>query len=185
MCLVIFHDFPHQYTGQSTPHCLSAMVLPVLSATGQHQVNISILFYRWFHPPLPGALESQPTPQETNRASTRPPQELIQTVAAATHAHARNPSQETIPCYTMPHDYGAMEPWRPPPVNIVTPTGWDESPQASDTKPKRHRPTTPTSPPTTMHQWVAFDTTMLDMWITCDAEVVVSFLEDIARGNSA
>jgi len=38
------------------------------------------------------------------------PQELIQTVAAATHAHARNPSQETIPCYTMPHDYGAMVP---------------------------------------------------------------------------
>ena len=36
-----------------------------------------------------------------------------------------------------------------------------------------------------MHQWVAFDTTMLDMWITCDAEVVASFLEDICRGNSA
>ena len=26
---------------------------------------------------------------------------------------------------------------------------------------------------------------MLDMWITCDAEVVASFLEDIHRGNSA
>ena len=78
-----------------------------------------------------------------------------------------------------------MEPWRPPPVNIVTPTGWDESPQASDTKPKRHRPTTPTSPPTTMLQWVAFDTTMLDVWITCYAEVVASLLEDIRRGNSA
>jgi len=38
------------------------------------------------------------------------PQELIQTVAAATHAHARNPSQETIPCYMTPHDYGAMAP---------------------------------------------------------------------------
>jgi hypothetical protein len=25
---------------------------------------------------------------------------------------------------------------------------------------------------------------MLDMWITCDAEVVASFLEDIRRGNS-
>ena len=78
-----------------------------------------------------------------------------------------------------------MEPWRPPPVNIVTPMGWDESPQASDTKPKRHRPTTPTSPLTTMRQWVAFDTTMLDVWITYDAEVVASFLEDICRGNSA
>ena len=78
-----------------------------------------------------------------------------------------------------------MEPWRPSLVSIVTPTGWDESPQASDTKPKRHRPTTPTSPPTTMRQWVAFDTTMLDVWITCDAEVVASFLEDIRRGNSA
>ena len=110
MCLVILHDFPHQYTGQSTPHCLSAMVSPVLSATGQHQVDVSILFYRRSHPPLPGALESQPTPQEMNRTSTRPPQELIQTVAAATHAHARNPSQETIPCYKTPHDYGAMAP---------------------------------------------------------------------------
>ena len=70
---VILHDFPHQYTGQSTPHCLSAMVLPVLSATSQHLVNVSILFYRRSHPPLPGALESQPTPQETNRASPRPP----------------------------------------------------------------------------------------------------------------
>ena len=78
-----------------------------------------------------------------------------------------------------------MEPWRPPPVNIVMPMGWDESPQASDTKPKRHRSTTPTSPPTTMRQWVAFDTTMLDMWITYDMEVVVIFLEDIRRANSA
>ena len=26
---------------------------------------------------------------------------------------------------------------------------------------------------------------MLNMWITCDAEVVASFLEDIRRGNSA
>ena len=36
-----------------------------------------------------------------------------------------------------------------------------------------------------MRQWVAFDTTMLDVWITCDAEVVASFLEDIRHGNSA
>jgi hypothetical protein len=67
-------------------------------------------------------LESQLTPQEMNRASPQPPlkinpncprghpQELILTVAAATHAHARNPSQETIPLYMMLHDYGAMAP---------------------------------------------------------------------------
>ena len=78
-----------------------------------------------------------------------------------------------------------MEQWRPPPVNIIMPTGWDESPQASDTKPKRHRPTTPTCPLTTMRQWVAFDTTILNVWITYDTEVVGSFLEDIRHGNSA
>jgi len=110
MCLVILHDFPHQYTGQSTPHCLSAMVSRCCPQPANIRWTSLSCFIDGPTRPSPGLWNPN---RRRRKRTARPyghPQELIQTVAAATHAHARNPSQETIPCYTMPHDYGAMAP---------------------------------------------------------------------------